>query len=96
MGETMAKWCDDAEPKARLRLPELPPRCNSCALRSGNHLANGSPTTQTDLMKCLIEGVEFYCHEPAREGHLCSGWAMFMLAKDDAKFGSVPWEFSDE
>lgn len=91
--QIMAKWCDDAEPKARLRMPELPPRCNSCALRAGIHIANQSPATQMDVLKCIIEGVEFHCHEPAREGHLCSGWSMFMLAKDDAEFGAVPWDF---
>lgn len=42
----------------------------------------------------IVEGHEFYCHEPAREGALCSGWAMFMLAKNDASdFGEVPWDF---
>lgn len=96
LGKIVANWCDDAEPKARLRMPELPPRCNSCACREGAHTANGSPTTQMDFLKCIMEGYEFYCHEPAREGQLCSGWAMFMLARDDAEFGKLPWDFSDE
>lgn len=96
LGKTIAKWCDDAEPKARLRMPELPPRCSSCACREGPHTANGSPETQMDFLKCITEGHEFYCHEPARAGQLCSGWAMFMLAKDAADFGKVPWQFSDE
>jgi hypothetical protein len=43
-----------------------------------------------------MEGHEFYCHEPAREGQLCSGWAMFTLAKDDDKFIDLPWEFSTD
>jgi hypothetical protein len=94
IGKRMAQFCDDAEPKARLKLPELPPRCNSCACREGPHTANGSPVTQMDFLKCIMEGFEFYCHEPSREGQLCSGWAMFMLAKDDAKFTTVPWDFS--
>lgn len=96
LGKIVAKWCDDAEPRARLRMPELPPRCNSCACREGPHTASGSPETQMDFLKCIMEGHEFYCHEPAREGALCSGWAMFMLARDDAEFGNVPWAFSDE
>lgn len=94
LGKIMAKFCDDAEPKARLKVPELPPRCNSCAFRDGPHVANGSPATQMDVIKCLHGGYEFYCHEPARNGHLCSGWAMMMLAKEDATFGEVPWDFS--
>jgi hypothetical protein len=96
LGEHMARFCDEAEPKARLRLPELPPRCNSCALRAGQHLANGSPETQMDVLKCIMEGIEFHCHEPAREGHICSGWAMMMLAKDEPDFSAVPWPFSSE
>jgi hypothetical protein len=93
LGEHLARLCDDAEPKARLRMPDLPPRCNSCAFRKGVHLANGSPETQMDALKCIMEGREFHCHEPAREGHLCSGWAMFMLAKDDADFIEAPWDW---
>lgn len=97
IGEILAKWCDDAEPKARLKLPELPPRCNSCAFRNGDHVPNGSPTTQMDALKCVIEGVEFRCHEPARMRSPCSGWAMMMLAEDArACSGEAPWPFSDE
>jgi hypothetical protein len=96
LGDKLAQFCDDAEPKARLRMPELPPRCNSCAFRAGPHVANGSPETQMDVLKCVIEGIEFHCHEPAREGHICSGWAMMMLAKDEPDFRAVPWKFSDE
>jgi hypothetical protein len=94
LGAKLAKFCDDAEPAARLRFPELPPRCNSCAFRAGSHVANGSPETQMDALKCVIEGHEFYCHEPSREGALCMGWAMMMLAKDEPSFGKVPWDFS--
>lgn len=93
LGKILAKWCDDAEPKARLRMPELPPRCNSCAFREGKHLANGSPATQADALICVLEGYEFHCHEPLREGALCTGWAMFMLAMDKPDFVKAPWPF---
>lgn len=96
LGRHLARFCDEAEPKARLRCPELPPRCNSCAFRQGPHVASGSPHTQMGALKCVMEGREFHCHEPAREGWLCMGWAMMMLAKDDAEFGKVSWPFSDE
>lgn len=96
LGEHLARLCDDAEPKARLKMPGLPPRCNSCAFRKGAHIANGSPETQMDALKCIVEGHEFYCHEPAREGQLCSGWAMFMLAKNDAEFIEVPWDWTQQ
>lgn len=96
LGARLAQWCDDAEPQARLKVPDLPPRCQSCAFRKGEHVANGSPTTQMDALKCVIEGVEFQCHQPDRAGHPCSGWAMMMLAKGDEGFGEAPWPFSDE
>lgn len=95
LGKMLARFCDDAEPAARLRMPDLPPRCNSCAFRAGPHTANGSPVTQMDALKCVMEGREFECHEPAREGHLCSGWAMLMLAKDAPDFTDAPWPFSE-
>lgn len=93
LGRELARLCDEAEPKARLRAPELPPRCNSCAFRHGRHLANGSPATQMNAIKCVLEGHEFYCREPAREGWLCMGWAMMMLAKDAPNFVTAPWDF---
>ena len=96
LGKHLARFCDEAEPKARLKLPELPPRCNSCAFRQGPHVANGSPVTQMDALKCVLEGVEFHCHEPAREGHICSGWAMMMLAKDGSDFREMSWPFSEK
>ncbi len=96
LGKHIAKFCDEAEPAARLKMPGLPPRCNSCAFREGKHVANGSPTTQMDALKAVLEGVEFLCHEPDREGHLCSGWSMMMLAKDTPEFITVDWPFSDE
>jgi hypothetical protein len=94
LGKHTARLCDTAEPAARLKLPELPPRCNSCAAREGPHVANGSPVTQMDFLKCIMEGHEFYCHEPARANQICSGWAIFMLAKQDAGFITAPWDFS--
>lgn len=96
LGRHLARFCDKAEPEARLKIPALPSRCNSCAFRAGPHTANGSPATQMDALKCYIEGVEFQCHEPARKGLPCSGWAMLMLARTSAEFGSAPWPFSDE
>lgn len=93
LGAKLAQFCDDAEPKARLRAPDLMPRCASCAFRNGLHLANGSPETQMDALKCTMEGREFYCHDHTRPGALCMGWAMMMLAKDEPDFVTVPWDF---
>lgn len=96
LGAKLAQFCDEAEPAARLKCPELPPRCSSCAFRRGNHIPNGSPSTQMDALKCVIEGVEFGCHQPDRAGEPCSGWAMMMLSKDAPDFNKVLWPFSDE
>jgi hypothetical protein len=94
LGKWMAEITDAAEPKARLKLPDLPPRCASCAFRHGKHVANGSPATQMDALKCVLEGVEFQCHDVHRVGEVCSGWAMNMLAQDEFKPRLAPWEFS--
>ena len=96
VGEMLSRFADEAEPRARLKCPELPPRCNSCAFRRGPHVANGSPATTMDALKCLLEGIEFQCHEPHRSGTPCSGWAMLMLGQDETDFRQAPWPFSDE
>jgi hypothetical protein len=46
-----------------------------------------------NALKCVSEGVEFFCHDHQRDGALCSGWAMFMLAEDKPKFTEMPWDF---
>lgn len=94
LGRQLAEMCDEAEPYARLKIPQIPPRCASCAFRHGRHLANGSPFTQMDALKCVIEHVPFDCHEPARKGNLCSGWALTVLGTDRPP-GKAPWPFSD-
>jgi len=94
LGRELARLCDTAEPAARLVAPSLPPRCASCAFRHGPHVANGSPQTLMDATKCVAERVEFECHEPARRGWPCSGWAMMVLAGQDAEPVTVPWGFS--
>ena len=96
LGKNMARFCDQAEPVARLKVPELPPRCNSCAFREGKHLANGSSYTQMDVVKHVAEGVPFYCHQPDRKDELCAGWAYMMLSKNGPDFTKCPWEFSYE
>lgn len=95
LGVELARLCDTAEPAARLRAPSLPPRCASCAFREGPHVANGSPQTLMDAIKCVAERTEFQCHEPAREDLPCSGWAMMVLAEPEAEPIALPWAFSD-
>lgn len=96
LGREIARICDNSEPASRLKFPELPPRCASCAFREGTHVANGSVTTTMDAVKCVLDGVPFMCHEPSREDAVCSGWAMMMLANEANGSFKAPWPFSDE
>lgn len=96
LGVHLARFCDDAEPVARLKAPDIRPRCASCAFRAGPHVQNGSPQTQMDALKCVIERTPFLCHEPAHYGEPCAGWTMMTLAHSDDEPRSVAWPFSDE
>jgi len=46
-------------------------RCETCAFRGGEHLANGSVATLMSAVKCFAEQTPFYCHETDRP---CGGW----------------------
>lgn len=81
LGEGLARFCDEAEPKARLHAPTMPPRCNSCAFRHGKHVANGSPWTLLIALRCIMDDDVFECHEPARANQPCSGWLTLWLTK---------------
>jgi hypothetical protein len=52
-------------------------RCETCAFRGGEHIANGSPATLMSAVKCVMEGTPFYCHETERP---CGGWTAAMAA----------------
>lgn len=80
----------DAE-EAKAPLANGQQRCATCAFRQGTY-PNGSPTTQMDALKCVIEGVPFYCHEDTRQ--LCAGYAL--LRRASAGTAQVTWPFSDE
>lgn len=73
-------------------------RCRSCAFRLGT-LPNGSPTTQMDILKCVMEGVPFHCH--SHDGgygadKLCHGYVMAREGIGGERPGLCPWSFSDE
>jgi hypothetical protein len=82
LGEHMVRLCDEAEPKARARRPDLAPRCASCAFRKGDHIPNGSPETLLTALKYALERMRFDCHEPGRVGRACTGWLTFTLRRD--------------
>jgi hypothetical protein len=81
LGGHMARLCD-VELRGR---PDR--RCATCAFRAGDHLANGSPETLMDALKCALEGAPFYCHEADRP---CAGWlAMYSRPAERVR---APWE----
>jgi hypothetical protein len=89
MGYYMARWADKEE-SAGGKLANGSERCATCAFRQGTY-PNGSPVTQMDAMKCVLEGTPFLCHEEAKP---CAGWALLRRANDEKV--KVPWGFSDE
>jgi hypothetical protein len=77
IGEILARAADEGEPRARLRVPAIPPRCSACAFTRGTP-ANACLETALDALGCTIEGAPFMCHmhfdEAGRPVDLCSGW----------------------
>lgn len=90
-GKEMARFYEQELSK---RPRELDGRCDTCACRLGS-LPNGSTTTQMDFLKCIMEGVDFVCHEKGREGTLCHGYKL-LKPKLGAKERVMDWPFSDE
>lgn len=77
-------------------------RCKSCAFTHGT-VPNGCLQTQMDVMKAVVEGVPFLCHQADRKGWPCHGWfavRAVVLATEKTKgplvdaVGPCPWEFS--
>ena len=60
-------------------------RCNTCAARAGDHIANGSPQTLLSFFKCAAERTPFWCHEKDAP---CAGW---LAMRFDAPT-TMPWE----
>lgn len=80
---------------------EADERCKSCAFRLGT-VPNGCPQTQSDVLKCVVEGVPFNCHQADRAGKSCHGWfaARVAIRQAEERRGTplpvteCPWEFS--
>lgn len=77
-------------------------RCQSCAFTAGT-VPNGCLQTQMDVMKAVVEGVPFGCHQADRKGWPCHGWyAVSAVIKETEKakgklldqVGPCPWDFS--
>ncbi len=74
-------------------------RCQSCAFRAGT-VPNGCPQTQMDVVKAIMEGVPFKCHQSPKDAQgqcsdLCHGWIAARVAMG-GETATVPWEFSKE
>lgn len=88
LGYHLSRFCDNA--------PQLAERCFTCAFRQGTN-ANGSPVTTMDALKCVMEGIPFYCHEtetPNDPKRLCAGYVM-LRAESPSRL-KMQWDFSDE
>jgi hypothetical protein len=99
MGLQMARLADNACAKLELE-GEKDERCQSCAFRAGT-VPNGCVQTQMDVLKAVVEGVPFLCHQHDRKGNPCHGWfsARWKLRQVEKLRGtplqvSCPWEFS--
>jgi hypothetical protein len=84
LGKEMARLCETALKGKEDR------RCDTCAFRAGDHLANGSPETLMTALKCAAEGTPFMCHEHDRA---CAGWAAMLFPKDERV--KTPWEYAE-
>jgi hypothetical protein len=88
LGFALARFVDNA--------PQIAERCWTCAFRQGTD-ANGSPQTTMDALKCVMEGIPFYCHEiedRSKPMRLCAGY-LALRAESPTKL-TMPWQFSDE
>lgn len=49
--------------------------CKTCAFRLGT-VPNGCVQTQLDALKCVMEGIPFFCHqrENGKITNVCHGW----------------------
>lgn len=82
LGRQLARLCDG-------QLEGKPDhRCDTCAFRAGDHLANGSPGTLMNALKCAVEREVFWCHEHQRP---CAGWAAMRFPADTR--AQAPWAF---
>lgn len=78
----------------------LPDPCQSCAFRAGTS-PNGCPEAVLDALKCVMEGVPFYCHQSppnGRGGHtgLCRGYLTARAGLVGKTPLPTPWPFSHE
>jgi hypothetical protein len=100
LGEQMARMTEPAI-AALVAEGEADERCKSCAFRAGT-VPNGCLQTQMDVLKSVIEAVQFNCHQHDKQGQACHGWYAARVAVRRAEgargnpLGVIecPWPFS--
>lgn len=87
LGKQMARLCDVEEAAHSTKRK----RCSTCAFRAGDHIANGSPETLMNALKCVMERKVFWCHVIGKNGEQrpCAGWRL--MVADTAV--QMPWDF---
>ena len=81
LGKELARLCDGEAAKAG-----RDGRCDTCAFRAGDHVANGSVETLMTALKCVAEREPFWCHEHDRP---CAGWRMMRFQEAV----EMPWDY---
>lgn len=101
-GQQLARLCDTSERAMLAEKGAAPYRCASCAFKPGT-FPNGCLETVADALKCVVEGVPFYCHHSEKNGAgnhigLCAGYLISRAALEARAFPEVktPWPFSHE
>ena len=82
LGKKLAEFCDIEAAKQG-----KDGRCNTCAFRAGDHVANGSEQTLMSALKSAMERTPFWCHESDRP---CRGWLLMRREAEEAFV--VPWD----
>jgi hypothetical protein len=94
LGKEIARLCDQEEAKqAKMLRPTIPERCRTCAFRGGT-IPNGCGATLLDAMHCIIEGLDFHCHEHGRTDQLCAGFQMMKI--ETHRPVDWPWFTTDD
>lgn len=105
LGEQLVRLADKAEAEMLAAQGTAPRRCASCAFKAGT-FPNGCPMTVMDALKCVMEGVPFYCHHSDKDVDgkhvgVCAGYTMSRAAvqcggQPVAGVVLTPWPFSHE
>ena len=96
LGKSLAKLADKAEASSGKRFPNQVNRCKTCAFRAGT-IPNGCEETLMDAIKCVMEGVSFYCHETkGGDKPLCAGWFQSQGELIGKPKLPTPWPFTDD